>query len=895
VNGHNCCKSEQAATSALKEGCSCTSGNAVSQQASGCGCASLGQPAAANSKGVQHVRILYGSQLGTARRFAEQLAVACAAAGLPDVCCWDMAACDHEVLLSPPTTSSSSISTAHDCGDKNSSSHNSTGAQHQQQQQGGGGGLAPGTAVLVVVSTYEGGSPPETAKWFCRGLEECSSDFRVGKAALSHLYGFAVFGCGNSLYKELGNFNACALRLDAALSGLGAPRLGRVAMGDEDNGSMDTAFKAWTSARITKLLQSLHGEDRRPKQQQQSQGGAASSSQGDDDDDEIEAEEEEDEMSEGGGDAGSGGEVDMEDLAGRTGPAAHSSGPLSPRHGGGAGPRSSNRKKSRPPGGPAAPAGQGNHQQPAVSAKDDSPPEMLNHVQRANLTKQGYKLIGSHSGVKMCRWTKSMLRGRGGCYKHSFYGIASHRCMEATPSLACANKCVFCWRHHTNPVGRSWRWAMDPADEIVARAVSLHRGMVREYAGAPGVSAERVAEGMDIRHCALSLVGEPIMYPEINALVDELHARRISSFLVTNAQFPDAIRNLRPVTQLYVSVDAATPETLKAVDRPLFADYWERFTECLRLLRDKRQRTVYRLTLVKGMNMNDVLAYAKLLDLGRPDFIEIKGVTYCGDSPASGLTMEKNVPWHHEVVEFSQALCDARNGEYALACEHAHSCCVVLARPDRFLRDGRWHTWIDYHKFHELATSGQPFTSEDYMLPTPSWAVFGAAEAGFDPAEMRWKRTKGKGKALQPSEHGTDSASNPAATSTSTTAATGNNNSNSNGGATASTHRTSFEARAAAHAAAAALPSGHISLSRTGSPKLPWAAHAPAPFPQQPLQASGPGAAAAAAPAVRAAAAAAIEERAARANAARLAAAASQAAHATPRHQAPPAPTVAPV
>ena len=24
---------------------------------------------------------------------------------------------------------------------------------------------------------------------------------------------------------------------------------------------------------------------------------------------------------------------------------------------------------------------------------------------------------------------------RGGCYKHAFYGIESHRCMEATPSL----------------------------------------------------------------------------------------------------------------------------------------------------------------------------------------------------------------------------------------------------------------------------------------------------------------------------------------------------------------------------------------------------------------------------------------------------------------------------
>jgi wyosine [tRNA(Phe)-imidazoG37] synthetase (radical SAM superfamily) len=39
-----------------------------------------------------------------------------------------------------------------------------------------------------------------------------------------------------------------------------------------------------------------------------------------------------------------------------------------------------------------------------------------------------------------------------------------------------------------------------------------------------------------VRHCALSLVGEPIMYPHINELVDLLHGRGISTFLVTNAQ-----------------------------------------------------------------------------------------------------------------------------------------------------------------------------------------------------------------------------------------------------------------------------------------------------------------------------------------------------------------------
>jgi len=75
------------------------------------------------------------------------------------------------------------------------------------------------------------------------------------------------------------------------------------------------------------------------------------------------------------------------------------------------------------------------------------PKEMITPIVRKSLTKQGYSLIGTHSGVKICRWTKAMLRGRGGCYKHTFYGIESHRCMETTPSLACANKCVFCWRY----------------------------------------------------------------------------------------------------------------------------------------------------------------------------------------------------------------------------------------------------------------------------------------------------------------------------------------------------------------------------------------------------------------------------------------------------------------
>uniref|UniRef100_A0A2K6F240 tRNA wybutosine-synthesis domain-containing protein n=1 Tax=Propithecus coquereli TaxID=379532 RepID=A0A2K6F240_PROCO len=315
---------------------------------------------------------------------------------------------------------------------------------------------------------------------------------------------------------------------------------------------------------------------------------------------------------------------------------------------------------------------------------------MITPALREALTKQGYQLIGSHSGVKLCRWTKSMLRGRGGCYKHTFYGIESHRCMETTPSLACANKCVFCWRHHTNPVGTEWRWKMDQPEMILKEAIENHQNMIKQFKGVPGVQAERFEEGMTVKHCALSLVGEPIMYPEINRFLKLLHHCKISSFLVTN-----------------------------------------------------QQRTVYRLTLVKAWNVDELQAYAQLVSLGNPDFIEVKGVTYCGESSASSLTMA-NVPWHEEVVRFVQELAELIP-DYEIACEHEHSNCLLIAHK-KFKIDGEWWTWIDYNRFQELVQEyedsggSKTFSAKEYMAKTPHWALFGAHERGFDPKDTRYQR-----------------------------------------------------------------------------------------------------------------------------------------------------------
>ncbi|KAI0484700.1 hypothetical protein GGR56DRAFT_680344 [Xylariaceae sp. FL0804] len=375
----------------------------------------------------------------------------------------------------------------------------------------------------------------------------------------------------------------------------------------------------------------------------------------------------------------------------------------------------------------------------------------------AALTKQGYTIVGSHSGVKICRWTKSALRGRGSCYKYSFYGIASHRCMEATPSLSCSNKCVFCWRHGTNPVGTTWRWTVDPPDLVFAGIKAGHYQKVRMLRGVPGVRAERFAEALRVRHCALSLVGEPIFYPHINALLAMLHEERISSFLVCNAQHPDQLAALGPVTQLYVSIDASNRDSLRRIDRPLHRDFWERFLRCLDILRARRHRTrtVFRLTLVKGFNVDDeVEGYADLVARGLPCFVEVKGVTYCGTSSnnkgsgGGGLAMA-NVPFYDEVAAFVLALeraLRARGLAYGLAAEHAHSCCVLLAS-ERFRVAGRWHTRIDYDRFFDLLEARGPrgeWAPEDYMGPeTPEWATWG--RGGFDPRDQRVDR-KGRPK-----------------------------------------------------------------------------------------------------------------------------------------------------
>jgi len=88
-----------------------------------------------------------------------------------------------------------------------------------------------------------------------------------------------------------------------------------------------------------------------------------------------------------------------------------------------------------------------------------------------DLEKQQYRMVGNHSAVKICGWTKSQIKGEGGCYKFTFYGIRSYQCLQMTTSMFCANRCTFCWRGEKAPVSKTWYGPIDPPNYIIDNAL----------------------------------------------------------------------------------------------------------------------------------------------------------------------------------------------------------------------------------------------------------------------------------------------------------------------------------------------------------------------------------------------------------------------------------------
>lgn len=58
---------------------------------------------------------------------------------------------------------------------------------------------------------------------------------------------------------------------------------------------------------------------------------------------------------------------------------------------------------------------------------------MVSKKKAKELYKQGYRIVGEHSAIKVCMWTKKAIKGEDYYYKQKFYDTKSHRCMQMNP------------------------------------------------------------------------------------------------------------------------------------------------------------------------------------------------------------------------------------------------------------------------------------------------------------------------------------------------------------------------------------------------------------------------------------------------------------------------------
>ena len=293
------------------------------------------------------------------------------------------------------------------------------------------------------------------------------------------------------------------------------------------------------------------------------------------------------------------------------------------------------------------------------------------------LINQHYAIVGRHSAVKTCHWTKEAIRGHDFCYKQQFYGIKSHRCMQMTPVVdRCNHKCVFCWRPMEGTSGAPLTKAeADKPAELVDALIAAQRKLLIGFKGFDAVDPKVMDEALNPNQVAISLAGEPTLYPYLGELIDEFHSRGMTTFLVTNGTRPDVLRDITEPTQLYISVDAPSEKLYKAIDNPHPQSHWKAIQESLSLLKDFKCKTVVRLTLLKR-NMVEPADYGKIIEAASPDFVECKAYMWVGAS-RQRLPREE-MPLHSEILSFAGEIED--NTSYKVSDEKPLSRVVLLKK-----------------------------------------------------------------------------------------------------------------------------------------------------------------------------------------------------------------------
>jgi tRNA wybutosine-synthesizing protein 1 len=308
------------------------------------------------------------------------------------------------------------------------------------------------------------------------------------------------------------------------------------------------------------------------------------------------------------------------------------------------------------------------------------------------LKRQHYAIVGKHSAVQVCRWTKKSLRDEGVCYKEQFYGIKSHLCCQMSPAVMwCPNRCLHCWRAIELTIDNELKGKVDSPKEIIDGCINAQRELLSGFKVDKNSKKKQLSkanmkkfkEAQEPMQFAISLSGEPMVYEHIGGIIEELRKRNKTSFLVTNGLFPNKLKELEKKkqlpTQLYISVNAPDKEIYNKIHRSSKKDAWELLNKSLEIMSQLRNktRTVFRMNLILDMNMTDEKKYAEMIKKANPMFVEVKAFM-CVGFANQRIPYEK-MPYHEDIIDFSKKMLKFLP-EYKILDEKKESRVVLLGK-----------------------------------------------------------------------------------------------------------------------------------------------------------------------------------------------------------------------
>jgi len=261
----------------------------------------------------------------------------------------------------------------------------------------------------------------------------------------------------------------------------------------------------------------------------------------------------------------------------------------------------------------------------------------------------------------------------------------------------CQNRCLHCWRAIELTSGDKFKGKIDKPNKIIEECIKAQRKLLTGFKGNSKVNMKKWKEAQEPQNFAISLIGEPTLYPKLGEMISELRKRKIITFLVTNGLNPEKIKELTKEnqlpTQFTISLNTSNEKLYNLWHRSSKRGAWKKLNECLSLMKALKGKTrrAIRLNLVKkdlgdssfigqlsNMENNHVKEYVKLILKAMPDFIHVDGFKSIGS--ARERMSWKKMPNFNEVKEFAKKLQEGLNDKgYKIMGEEKRSAVVLIS------------------------------------------------------------------------------------------------------------------------------------------------------------------------------------------------------------------------